>query len=125
MKKLLLALMAFSGAMACFAQDSTSTQQTDTIRVGGMIIIKKKGKDENGKKEKDVIISNHRRSASSNISTNWWIVDLGFANLNDQTNYASAEAQAFAPGTGKDQFKLKAGKSVNVNLWFFMQKLNL
>ena len=34
----------------------------------------------------------------SNISTNWLIVDLGFTNYNDKTNYSGAEAQSFAPG---------------------------
>jgi hypothetical protein len=125
MKKLLLAIIAFSGVMTCAAQDSTNTEKPDTIRVGGMIIIKKKGKDENGKKQKDVIITEHRRSKPSNISTNWWIIDIGFANLNDKTNYGSAAAQAFAPGSTKDQFDLRTGKSINVNIWFFMQRLNL
>jgi len=30
-----------------------------------------------------------------------------------------------APGVGKDQMKLRSGKSRNVNVWFFMQKLNI
>jgi len=42
MKKLLFAIIAFSGALSCLAQDSTSTEKVDTIKVGGMIIIKKK-----------------------------------------------------------------------------------
>jgi hypothetical protein len=125
MKKLLLAIIALSGAIACFAQDSAGTERVDTIRVGGMIIIKKKGKDEDGKKDNQIVISNHKKRKTSNVSTNWWIVDLGFANLNDRTNYASPEAQAFAPGTTKDQFDLRTGKSVNVNIWFFMQRLNM
>jgi hypothetical protein len=111
--------------MACFAQDSSGTERVDTIRVGGMIIIKKKGKDNEGKNDNQVVISNHRKRKSSNVSTNWWIVDLGFANLNDKTNYSSPAAQAFAPAMGKDQFDLKTGKSVNVNIWFFMQRLNM
>lgn len=131
MKKLLLAIIALSGAMACFAQDTTARQAdtaaaeaADTIRVGGMIIIKKKGRD--GDKDETVVISNDRKKKNSRVSTNWWIVDIGFANVHDQTNYASAAAQAFAPGfTDKDQLELRTGKSVNVNVWFFMQRLNV
>ena len=110
--------------MTCAAQDSTGAQKPDTIRVGGITIIKRKGMDANGNKQRDVVMSNRNRK-KSNLSTNWWIVDIGFANLNDKTNYSSAAAQAFAPGTGKDQFDLRTGKSINVNLWFFMQKLNI
>lgn len=124
MKKILLAIIAFSGTMACLAQDSTNINKTDTIKVGGMVIIKKHG--ENGKGEKKVTISNHRRHKLTNISTNWWIVDVGFANINDKTNYAAAQAQGFTGmGVGSDQFKLKTIKSVDVNIWIFMQRLNL
>lgn len=61
----------------------------------------------------------------SNLSTNWLVVDLGFTNYNDKTNYAGAEAQAFAPGSTSDWFKLKNNKSVDVNIWLFMQRLNM
>jgi hypothetical protein len=125
MKRILLAAIAFSLTMTSFAQtDTTGTERADTIRIGGMIIIKKPGKD--GKEDKEVIISNRRKRRSSNVSTNWFIVDLGFANFNDKTNYGSAEAMAFTDGiTDKDQLELRTAKSVNVNIWFFMQRLNL
>lgn len=61
----------------------------------------------------------------SNISTNWLIVDLGFTNYTDKTDYASATAQAFAPGGNSNWFNLKNNKSVDVNIWFFMQRLNV
>ena len=61
----------------------------------------------------------------SNLTTNWLIVDLGFANYQDNTNYASASAQAFAPGSSKYWFDLKNNKSVDVNIWLFMQRLNV
>ena len=125
MKKLLLAIIAFSGAMACFAQtDTSSKEQVDTIRVGGMIIIKKRGSD--GKERREIEISNRRKKKSSNITTNWNIVDIGFANFNDNTNYAAAQASGFlGAGVGEDQFDLRTGKSVNINYWLFMQRLNL
>ena len=67
--------------------------------------------------------NNHAKP--SNLTTNWLIIDLGFTNYNDKTNYAGAEAQAFAPGSSSDWFKLKNNKSVDVNIWFFMQRLNM
>jgi hypothetical protein len=126
MKRLLLALIALSGAMTCLAQDSTKNEKADTIRVGGMIIIKD-GKDNDGeKKNRNITISNHKKRKSSNISTNWWIVDLGFSNLKDETNYPTAIASGFLDNSiGKDQLDLRMGKSINVNVWMFMQKLNV
>jgi hypothetical protein len=61
----------------------------------------------------------------SNLSTNWLIVDLGFTNYNDNTNYSGAVAQAFAPGGNSNWFNLKNNKSVDVNIWLFMQRLNM
>lgn len=125
MKKIVLAIIAFSGAITCLAQDSTAKDRSDTIHVGGMIIIKNgKGEDEH-KKDKIILSNNHKRK-SSNVSTNWWIVDLGFANWNDKTDYAAAQSSGFVgSGVGKDQLKLRTGKSINVNIWMFMQKLNM
>jgi hypothetical protein len=107
MKKFLLAVIALGGAVSCFAQDTTKEEKADTLHIGGMVIIKKK--DEKGSSHSDVHISNKKRK-NSNLTTNWWIVDLGFANFNDQTNYASAAAQAFAPGiTSKEALSLHTG----------------
>lgn len=61
----------------------------------------------------------------SNLSTNWLIVDLGFTNYNDKTNYSGSVAQTFAPGSNSNWFNLKNNKSVDVNIWFFMQRLNV
>ncbi len=125
MNRILLAIIASAITMSSYAQvDSTEAQKADTIRVGGMIIIKKQGKDE--KENKEITISNRSRHRNnSNVSTNWGIVDLGFSNWNDKTNYSSAEAQAFAPGFNKDALELNTTKSINVNIWFFMQRLNM
>jgi hypothetical protein len=125
MKRALLALIALSGAMFSQAQDSTAKEKSDTIRVGGMIIINDH-KSNGDKSSTNVIISNHHKNKSSNLSTNWVIVDLGFANFNDQTDYPAARASGFiGQDVGSDQFDLRTGKSVNVNIWFFMQRLNM
>ncbi len=126
MKKIILALTALSLGMTTLAQtDSTrtSTDKADTIKIGGMIIIRKNGKSDTT--DKQITISNNKKKSDSKVSTNWWIVDLGFTNYNDNTNYASAAAQSFAPGLTEDNFKLRTGKSVNVNLWLFMQRMRI
>lgn len=115
--------MAIGFALTSLAQTDSTTQKSDTIRIGGMIIIKKPGKNN---EKREVIVSNKRRS-NSNVSTNWWIVDLGFANYTDNTNYAAARQSGFVSQdiTSKDNLKLRTGKSVNVNIWAFQQRLNL
>ena len=124
MKKIILAFTALSLGMAAGAQtDSTNRDKADTIKIGGVIIIRKNGK--NDTTGKSVVISNRKKKSDSKVSTNWWIVDVGFANYNDNTVYGSGAAQSFAPGLNEDNFKLRTGKSVNVNLWLFMQRLRI
>lgn len=125
MKTLVLVALLMGTTLASFAQTDSTATKSDTIRIGGMIIVKKPGKD--GGDSKDVVISSRRRNRLTNVSTNWWIVDLGFANYKDGTNYPSALQSGFLTSgvSGKDNLKLRTGKSVNVNIWVFMQKLNL
>jgi hypothetical protein len=112
-------------------KDTSRTSQVDTIRIGGMVIIKKDSPDQN-RRQTSVTIGNNRRTKQSNVSTAQFIIDFGFANWNDETDYTAATSQGFLinmPGTatplGKNDFKLKTGKSSNVNIWVFMQRLNL
>jgi hypothetical protein len=113
-----------------FAQADTTGKQNnevDTIKVGGMIIIRKhNGENEitqNKKQKKESTY--HHYYKPSNLSTNWWIIDFGFSNYNDQTNYSSSEAQDFAPQSSKESLKVKTWKSRNMNIWLFMQRLNM
>ena len=126
MKRIVLACIALSlGIVAMAQKDSTATEPADTIKVGGVIIIRKGGKDDTTHHDKSITISNRKRNHNSRSSTNWFVLDLGFANYNDNTNYAAAATQQFAPGFKEDNLKLRTGKSVNVNLWFFMQRLSI
>jgi len=110
---------------ASFSQDEQK-EKPDTIRIGGMIIVKKPGsKNREIYSSRDTLRIPSRRKKNENLTTNWWIVDLGFAGINDKTNYSSVAAQAFAPGINDEWLDLRAGKSRNVNLWFFMQRLNM
>lgn len=126
MKRIFILLSGICFALSGFAQtDTTGTKKEgDTIKVGNMIIIRKGGDHSS---DGDVKV-HHRKSnyKPSNISTNWGILDIGFANFRDQTNYAASTASGFlGPGVGEDDFDIRGGKSVNVNIWFFMQRLNV
>ena len=125
MKTVILLALLTGMASTSFAQTDTTAPKSDTIQIGGMIIVKKHGKD--GSESKDIVISSRKRNRLTNISTNWFIFDLGFTNYKDETNYADAIQSGFVTSgiTNKDNLKLRTGKSVNVNIWIFMQKLNI
>ena len=136
-------LLALSG----FAQsDTTRPSEPDTIRAGNFIIIKKnkeRGVDTLPQKKYSINITigeddnsssssynNNHRWHRSNLTTNWLIFDLGFANWRDKTVYGSPEANAYLHAEPGREFTsgdldLKNTKSSNVNIWLFMQKLNV
>ncbi|GEO11460.1 outer membrane beta-barrel protein [Segetibacter aerophilus] len=137
MKRIYMAFAALMVAGASFAQtettkptEDTTVSTADTIKAGNFIIIKKRRENAGEKTTTNVTIE-RKPYKPSKISTNWWIFDLGFANVNDKTNYASAEAQSFlrsvGPGgkPGKEDLKLRSSKTSNVNIWVVMQRLNL
>lgn len=141
MKRFLAGMVAVMLAVQGFAQtDTTKKDGVDTIHVGNFVIIQR-NKDRNrdtgynnyNNNSYNVNINlfkrNHR-TYHSNLSTNWFIFDLGFANWNDRTAYGTPEANAFLKANGgadfsKSDLKLVTAKSTNVNIWFFMQKLNI
>ena len=114
MKSILLVCVAACLFTTGMAQTDTTgkKESNDTIRIGGMIIIKKAGTN-----EREIITGDRtvkipsRKRENENITTNWWVIDIGYSGFEDQTNYASAEAQAFAPGSTEDWFDLRGGKS--------------
>jgi hypothetical protein len=143
MKKLFTIMaLAFICTAATAQTDTTAVKsdtlklpegKTDTIRIGNIVIITNGGHNNGyGTSSTRITMGRTHHKKLANISTNWGIVDLGFANYTDKTNYASATADQVlvnAPGSnfplGASDFKLKASKSVDVNIWFFMQRLNL
>lgn len=130
--KLLIA--AFLVAAAGYGQTDSTAEKTDTIYSGNFLIVKK-NKNNTADKDHAVSISIGNNSGSarrkhSNISTNWWIFDLGFTNVRDNTNYTTAQSMGYLKTVNGSQvtqnsFGLNTGKSSNVNIWFFMQKLNI
>jgi hypothetical protein len=128
-------LMMVGSVLLCLtgmAQTDTLFQKnpaSDTLRVGSIIIIKNEKENKNEEirhKGRDT----HRSRWRNKVSTNWFVVDLGFANHNDKTNYGTTEARSFVHGTtltrpaDKSDFAVKTG-SFNFNVWLFMQRMSL
>lgn len=115
--------------------------KSDTIQVGNFVIIQKNKKNHTPQKQatarhNKVVSINFdtdrptNKKRNDNVATNWGILDLGFANLNDNTNYTTAQSAGYVTTVNgnpvtKNSFNLNARKSSNVNIWFFMQKLNV
>src|ERR1700730_7092812 len=104
MKWKFLLLAGLCLTLASYAQTDTTgkskplNDQTDTIHNGNMLIIKdgkEQSNDEDDERNNKHYHYNYKHHSykPSNISTNWCIVDLGFANFNDKTNYSSASVQ--------------------------------
>ncbi|TWI91895.1 outer membrane beta-barrel protein [Chitinophaga japonensis] len=148
---LLLILIMAGGA---YAQEKAAAPTADTIQVKGLIIIK--GKDARGKNTYKFYhdTAYARAKLAKNLHTKWFVVDVGFNNYIDRSDYRGAYAEAldvrnsyysspnasygysgtglnaFAPRAASapltpDEFKLITGKSVNVNIWIIQQRLNI
>ena len=112
--------------LQAYTQTDTTKNNSDTIHVGGMIIIKKVSSNVAGSK-----VETQSQKHRSHVSTSEAIFDLGFANWSDHTDYTALTGQQVVvnrlgqPALNKNDMKLRVGKSSNVNIWFFMQRLNL
>jgi len=138
MKKVLFVLLLAAGTLTGYAQEDTTTkkseihEESDTIRVGGIIIIKKKGDD--GDSEYKVTpekkYHHKNRSKRDNITTNWLVFDVGYSGYNDKTDFSTQEAQDFLQfqngvPASKGDYSLRAGRISNFNLWLFLQRVNI
>jgi len=137
--KHLLTLPALLIAAATHAQTDTTRQQdrSDTIRVGGIVIINKKGSTEGGTTiQKDSSYSFKYKHTPSRkgrrLTTSWLNFDFGFSNYIDNSSYGSAAvadyARAIRPGEAAftdSDLRLKTGKSVNFNLWIVKQRYGI
>ena len=119
-------------AMICLNASAQEPKKPDTLRIGNIIIIKKAGKKQKSEITDSISQANNKSKKSrSRMKTNWGIIDLGFANYTDMTNYGNTNTYLINnPATGipaisGNDIKLRAGKSINVNIWFFMQRLNI
>ena len=136
MKRIIYTTAALLLTASGFAQtDTTKKNEPDTIKVGNFIIIKKNKDGDSSDRHRNVYVdinvsNNNNVKHKSNVSTNWLIFDLGFANVRDKTEYGSAEANSYLDAQGgtpftKSDLALRTSKSSNANIWLFMQKLNV
>ena len=114
----------------------------DTVKVGRIRIInKEEGTPGYGQKDMASLLQGDFKKTKitiekapkklQNISTNWWIFDLGFANLVDNTaplmntnTYLPYQSMLMATPSSAN-LKLNNAKSSNVNIWVVQQKVNL
>jgi hypothetical protein len=133
MKKLtiLLAMAALCNS-ASAQQDTVTVKVTpgknDTMRIGNILIIKK-GKKNSTDDTSKIVITRDEAARKQRISTNYMVLDLGFSNYDDQTDYSNTGSYLVnkpgSPAFSANDFKLRTGKSINVNIWFFMQRLSI
>jgi len=134
---------------------------SDTLKIGSILIVNKKeaeapnfktvikigdasyGRPKEGEYgwikgdfKKTRIEINNTPKKLKNIETNWWILDLGFANFIDKSPNlmwlaANPNSPSIYPITypgplmSPENFSLINRKSTNVNIWVVSQKLNL
>lgn len=122
MAAMLVVSAGFSQTDSTGNRTDTSYNRVDTLRVGTFIIIKR-SRGNSGNKNAHVYME-RKPYKPSKVSTNWWIFDLGFANVNDKTDYTRADPN-YLKSVNKDDLKLRAVKSSNVNIWVVMQRLSL
>jgi hypothetical protein len=139
--------------------NDTVLNGSDTLKIGSILIVNKKeaeapnfktilkigdasyGRPKDGEygwikgdfKKTKIEISKGPRKLK-NTETNWWIFDLGFANLIDKSPtlyWLAANPNSlslpFYPGPvmSPENFSLINKKSTNVNVWVVTQKLNI
>ena len=114
-----ISLLSLSYAIA--QKDSTMQAKTDSSKKNTTVTFSI-GTDDLF----DIKIGNSSKKKKSNVTTDWFIFDLGFANFRDQTNYAAFSNNSYNKnGVNQNSLSLINGKSSNVNIWFFMQKFNI
>ncbi|MCU0403494.1 MAG: PorT family protein [Chitinophagaceae bacterium] len=136
MKFLLTPAALLIAALSHAQTDTTQQEKPDTIKVGGMIIINKKGsstEDSDDKKDGTYTFKyNSGNKKGRRLTTSWMNFDFGFSNYMDNTDYTSAAAMDYARAirVGEEPYsesdlRLKTGKSVNFNLWIVKQRYGI
>lgn len=132
MKRLFLLVATYALVNAAAAQTDTTynPKNNDTLRIGNILIIKKnkKATDEDGDSTM-VMNRDYTGKKNSKVSTNWLVFDIGFSNYTDKTDYTNTGSYLVDrpgyPALSASDFKLRTGKSVNINIWLFIQRMSL
>ncbi len=135
MKQTLLFVLIFMFSSKAFSQTpvpDTAGFKADTVEMKDWTIIYQPRTDSAGKKRYFKIGIRKSNKPPKRVSTNIFVLDLGFANWREETNYADANAGGYLRTTPnnpntltKDDMDLRNGKSSNVNLWLFMQRRDI
>ncbi len=96
----------------------------DTLVIGGITVIRDNRPVEQ-EPRKGFLKGIHSKKRVKKITTEWGIVDIGVSSFVDNTDYGSAAAQGYAPGSNSQWFKTKGFKSRNVNVWIVTQRYSL
>lgn len=121
MMRIILSLL-----LATFCCIDTNAQVTpDTLEIGGITVIRDTDSTISLPPKKRIFKKLDAQTRLSSVKTEWLIMDVGFSNYVDGTNYSLTEAQAYAPGSNKLWFELKPYRSHNFNLWVITQTHNL
>ena len=131
MKQVVMVLLLGVLSVQVMAQTDTTKSKKGTVimKIGNMTIVKPiEGIDL--KKIAETASDVLKKKKPKKVSTNWLVYDIGFAGYNDNTNYATAAAQAFIRPAGsvpasKGDFALRTSRVSNFNLWFFMQRVSI
>lgn len=118
------------------SSDTLVSITDDTVKVGRLKIINKQEGNYNkdwesllgGDFKKTKISFEKSPKKLKEVSTNWWIVDLGFANYQDRTPtlmHIANPASTTPHYVAAQDLTLNNIKSSNVNLWIVQQKVNL
>lgn len=121
--------------------DISQSVNEDTVRLGRLQIIKSQDSNykkdwvsmiEDGDFDNTKITIKRTPKKLKNTETNWWILDLSFANFIDKSPNlmwlaANPNVLPYGPGPimSPENFSLNNKKSTNVNIWVVTQKLNL
>jgi hypothetical protein len=133
MKSIILIIFcAFTFAQNINAQ--TTIEKTDTAKaLNGHLKIISKQKD-GSKKTSAITLGTKRDSIRKVFETSWGGIDLGFNNYKDETDYAnlkslSSDGQTFfsqmKTAPVKNDFELRSGKSIHVNINIVKAQLSL
>lgn len=122
--RFLLSVLGLSLAISGIAQDQP---KPDTLEIGGVTIIRDNDPGAFAAPPKKGFLKQlSSRTNPKKLRTQWGIVDLGFSNFVDNTDYTSVEAQQYATSdVNSDWMGLRPFKSRNVNIWVVTQQVSL
>jgi hypothetical protein len=120
-------------------KDTLVSINDDTIKVGRINIINKsEGSEGYGQKNWESLLEGDFKKTKisiekspkklKKISTNWWILDIGYANYLDnspQMAYIAIYDPLMPRIVNSTDLKLNNAKSSNVNIWVVQQKASL